>query len=507
MNILKKISIVGIITLITAPSYAQNVADGLRFSQTLTNGTARFVSMGGAFGSLGADFSSISINPAGLGVYKSGEFTFTPSFKRQSFDSDFLGISASDSKNKLYIDNLGIVLNFKPYKSGDDGIQDINFAFGYNRTNDFHSNSIAIGNYDQYSIMDYFASISSPYEDVDLQYTNDNNPFETQGTGAWESIMAWNTWLLYDHDSTGWTSSLHPEDLVSHQNVVSTEGSMGEYEMAIGANISNKFYLGTTLGITNFSYTYNNTYSEDAYINNTPLDNNYRFNYLDYNQYIETKGTGFNLKIGGIYTPTPSIRIGAAVHTPTFYSFSDDFSYSITTNFDTTGYPTTFSSTSPLGKYDYKFETPFKFIGSFAYVYKQLGLLSADIEYVDYSSMRFRDGGDGYSFWDVNQQISQTFKNVLNIRVGGEVKLDDFSIRAGYSYYPSPYKSGYINSGSNIQQFSAGFGYRSGNFFIDMAYQHTLQKAKYLFYDDAYLPTVNTTLNQGKVLLTLGFRY
>ena len=45
---------------------AQNMVDALRYSSTQINGTARSGGMGNAFGSLGGDFTSVSINPAGL---------------------------------------------------------------------------------------------------------------------------------------------------------------------------------------------------------------------------------------------------------------------------------------------------------------------------------------------------------------------------------------------------------------------------------------------------------
>ena len=57
---------------------AQNVDDALRYSQVFYNGTARFMSMGGAFTALGADLSAIRLNPAGTGVFRSSEASLTP---------------------------------------------------------------------------------------------------------------------------------------------------------------------------------------------------------------------------------------------------------------------------------------------------------------------------------------------------------------------------------------------------------------------------------------------
>ena len=507
-----KLIISSLMTLLSITSTtlnAQSLADGLRFSQTINNGTARFVSMGGAFGALGADFSSIGINPAGVGVYKSGEFTITPSFKTQKVNSAFLGVSASDNKNKINLDNLGFVLSFKPYKSEEKGILAYNLSFGYNRTNDFHSNAITLGDFNKYSIMDYFSTITNgKYTPSQLEPSTNYNPFNSLGGGAWESIMAWNTWLLYEYDSgTGiYEPAIYLQDSVKYKNITTTEGGSGEFTTAFAVNISNKLYLGASLGITDFNYTFNSTYSEDAKQSNPSRPNGDRFYYMDYKQYVETKGSGFNLKIGGIYIPIPEVRIGLSLHTPTFYSFDDAFSSSIISNFDTTGIEVNFQSTSPLGRYDYHFETPMKVTGSVAFIIMQKGLISFDVEHLDYSAMRFRRGGDGDTFWDLNSQMGNTFKNVTNLRFGGEFKLGDISLRGGYAYYPSPYKSGFLNDKSNIRQFSGGIGYRSGSLSIDFAYLKTLQDIKYVFYDYD-IPSVTNKVRDSRLLLTFGFRF
>lgn len=502
-------SLVAVLSITTYNLNAQNLADGLRFSQNINNGTAHFVSMGGAFGALGADFSSIGVNPASVGVYKSGEFTITPSFKSQKVNSTFIGVSASDNKNRIYLDNLGFVMSFRPYKSEEKGILAYNLSFGYNRTNDFHSNTITLGDFNKYSIMDYFSAITNEkYTPLQLEPGTNYNPFNSLGGGAWESIMAWNTWLLYEYDSgTGtYEPAIYLQDSVQYKNITTTEGGSGEFTTALGVNISNKLYLGASLGITDFNYTSNSTYSEDAKQSNPSRPNGDRFYYMDYKQYIETKGSGFNLKIGGIYTPIPELRFGLSLHTPTFYSFDDAFSSSIISNFDTTSTEVIFQSNSPLGRYNYHFETPMKVTGSVAFIIMQKGLISIDVEHLDYSSMRFRRGGDGDTFWDLNSQMGNTFKSVTNLRFGGEYKLGDISLRAGYAYYPSPYKSGFLNDKSKIQQIAGGIGYRTGNVSIDFAYLRTLQDVKYVFYD-LDIPSVTNKVRDSKVLLTFGFRF
>ena len=69
---MKRISLV-ILTVLSvyAGVSAQNVDDALRYSQIFYGGTARFMSMGGAFTAIGGDISSLSQNPAGIGVFRS----------------------------------------------------------------------------------------------------------------------------------------------------------------------------------------------------------------------------------------------------------------------------------------------------------------------------------------------------------------------------------------------------------------------------------------------------
>ena len=59
-------------------TFAQGPDDACRFSQTYYQGTAKTLGMGNALGAVGGDMTAVSINPAGLGIYRSNEFTASP---------------------------------------------------------------------------------------------------------------------------------------------------------------------------------------------------------------------------------------------------------------------------------------------------------------------------------------------------------------------------------------------------------------------------------------------
>ncbi|NOU18363.1 MAG: hypothetical protein HOO91_12475 [Bacteroidales bacterium] len=507
-----KISII-ILVLLNFYSIAQSPSDALRFSQAFNGGTARFTSMGGAFGALGGDFGSISYNPAGLGVYRTSEFTLTPSFKSRNINSSFNGSSGEDTRNRTYFDNLGFVLSFKPSGDSQSGLVNLNLAFGYNRTNDYFTNAFATGNNTSNSIMNYFANLP---QDIDGSYLtipsnpNDNyDPYQELGSYYWPAILAWNTFLFDPASGGGYIRSLNDGDGVLQKNLYETSGSTGDYVFSLGLNFSNRLFLGATLCAQNLDYSNSTTYFEDAFSSNDTLNIGDRFNALDYYQNLETKGSGYNLKIGGIYKPIDGLRLGLAFHTPTYYNLQDTYSYSIK-SYMRSG---TYQESSPIGRYDYHLETPFKTIASIAYVFKDLGLLSLDYEYVNYSTMRFSNGGDGLSFSAENNLIKDTYKSVSNIRVGGELRVKEFFLRGGYAFYPSPYKKGGLNDNANRTILSGGVGYRSGNFFVDAAYLYSIQKENYIFYDlrntdgSLAINPVSTKMTEGKLLVTLGFKF
>ena len=56
---------------------AQTAYDAYQISRYDLRGTARFMSMGGAFGALGGDLSVLGQNPGGIGVYRKSDIGIT----------------------------------------------------------------------------------------------------------------------------------------------------------------------------------------------------------------------------------------------------------------------------------------------------------------------------------------------------------------------------------------------------------------------------------------------
>jgi hypothetical protein len=488
-----------IILFVAFGTYAQDLTDALRYSNFKINGTARSAAMGNAFGALGGDFTSLGINPAGAAVYRSGEFTITPSFGKTGIDGTFLGNTVNDSKYNVNLNNIGYVANFKTGENSESGLVSISFGLGMNKLGSFSLNSLAEGANSNHSILTYFTD-----------YVNENGISSGEFDPYYEKL-AWDTdLLLFDENNKEFfndiTDNGHGQ---SQRKSVDQRGYINEYVISAAANFNHKFYVGATIGIQNVTFRQDANLYEWDEKNNIPY-----FNDLNFKTYLKTTGDGYNFKIGGIYKPVDQIRLGIAFHTPTFYRFNDvydsEMKSSITYDDGVTERSTAYPSKE--GVYDYELETPMRTILSGAFVIGKSGLVSVDYEIVDYSSAKLKKGSDGYNYVNENSVISDAYKTTGNLHIGAEYRVNRvFSLRAGYENYPSVYTKEYLNeknlnSSSSYSTIAGGFGFRQGNFFFDGTIKRVMDE-EYLKLYPGSINMAKYSTTQNNVIFTLGYKF
>lgn len=500
----KHFLISGLMLLLPFLAGAQNFEDALRYSSGRIEGTARSGAMGNAFGALGGDFTGAGINPAGLGIYRSSEFALTPSFGMTEITSSYLGNSMVENDYRPGLGNLSYVAVMDSRKNSQSGLVSVNLGIGYNRLKDFNS----------YSIAEAFKSTSSF---LDHMAANANN----KSWSEYYEELAWDTYTLDKTDGGVYFNDLESArasaayDGHKQRKSYDRGGTMDEYTFGLGLNFNHRFYLGASLGITDFYYRENTTLREWDTDGTIPYLNDFEFN-----SSLRTYGTGYNFKLGAIFKPINALRIGASVATPTLFKLNDRFETSMGSSITWDDQSSeTFDSSSPYSEYDYEMTTPFRATLSGALVVGKRGLVSADMEYLDYSMAKLRKGGDGYDFADENSDITDLFQPVTNVRLGGEYRLTNtFSLRGGYEIYPSAFKQEAFgenqpNAGEDLTVLSAGFGYSNGGFFADVAFRHSENTRFNRLYPEPSsnnypLPEMAAFDEvSNKVLFTLGFRF
>jgi hypothetical protein len=496
---MKKIYFAFIVTLaVSVSGFAQGELDALRYSQNFTGGSARFSAMGGAFGALGGDFSALFVNPAGLGVFRSSEFSFTPALRYNTVETNFAGSVNDEFNYHFNLNQLGFITSFDMGNS--EGWSNINIAFGYNRQNNFNGNIIIEGVNNSSSMLDYFANYSDGYFPEELN--------------SFVEFLAYDTWLIDTVTNMGFDDyetilSNYGDDANStygqvQQRTLNSKGTLGEYMFSIGANYGNSLYIGASFGIQKLYY-----YESNEHIEYDPDDHIYDFKSFTYYQDLHTRGKGYSFKMGAIFKPVEMLRLGVAFHLPTFFKLEDEYYSYIDASFDNVDAEgiKDYSSDSPDLFYQYELTTPFKAVGSVAYQFGKRALLSVDYEFVDYSTARLRRGEDGYNFNSENDGIKDVYRKTGNLRIGGEYRLGAISLRGGYAHYGSAYAESEANKDASYSLISAGIGFSQKKFYMDLCYSHMMHEEQYFMYPSAnVVPSVNES-NTNKFLATFGFKF
>ena len=502
-----------VILLSALNSFSQEPSDALRYSWYTQGGTARQQAIGGAMGSLGGEISTSFVNPAGLGFYRTGDFVITPGWNFLSNKSSYFGTSTKDKKNYFNFGTTGFVIDGG---SNSDKKRSSAFSIAINRTANFGGNILYRGQNNQSSYSQKFLEEIRNNNVTDPNVVAQNYPFGTS--------LAFNTYWIdtINGGSAGnyqfQTRAPIASGLLQQNNIVSS-GGITELTFAGASNYNNKFLLGFALGVPILNYKRESTFIEADATDNA----NNNFDFASIGESLTTKGVGLNLKAGVIYKPAESIRLGLAIHSPTYYSLTDKYDASVTTNTESyQGMLTQKASdlVATPGEFKYYLFTPYRIIGSGSYVIhevqdvtKQKGFITADIEYVHYKFSSFSSQADNSDqttdayLKSVNKAIDKVYRGALNFRVGGEMKFTTLMGRLGFGYYGNPYQNINGAKGSRMQ-FSGGAGYRNKGMFLDLTYVYTMTKDVNVPYSLQYspFPIAKIKGSGSSILLTLGFK-
>jgi len=480
-----------VLTLILVPVAirAQYLPDAIRVYDNFYKGTARTAGMANAFGSIGGDLGSVAINPAAIGVYQSGEFSFSMGLLSYNNESRFYGITNEETGYKFDFPSIGLLLNRK--LDASEEWKSINFYFGYTKMNNLNSIFDIRGNTTNTTLMNEFVS-----------YAN-NNP---NSLDTYFEQLAYELYLLdYDTITQRYFSPYTGIPLYQQRNM-ETSGSLGEYSFGLGANYNHQLYLGLTVNVRSGYY-------EDIYhhteidVENKITDNSYTFNYE-----LMTWVSGWNAKLGMIYRPIEPLRLGLSIHTPSVLRIRQEMYTSMTAvedngqrwekiPRDTEG--------NAVGNFldNYTFVTPFRTVAGLSYLFGERGLISVDYERGDYSRIKVTSADDVGAKNATNDAIKTYLKTTHNFRAGGELKLNNWYVRGGFAFYQSPYRSGEVNNKAHTNVYAVGTGYRTKNFVIDFAYTLTQHSNDYYPYSDTNLYPAKLKTETGSYVLTMGFRF
>lgn len=506
--------------MVSLAGYSQVPEDALRLSWNTPSGTARNQGIGGVMGSLGGDISSNFINPAGIGLYKTSEFVVTPGFNFLNNKATFRDTRNSQTGNNVFLGTSGFVFGMPTNPRNNNSAA---FSLAINRSADFNNKV-------NYRGQNNFSSLSEAYaaevSNSGLTLDDALNSYSI----SFPARMGLYTYLVDTLTTAGFGTEVvgtplrysYERDtafLLNQENYIETKGGITELAISFAGSNKDKLFWGLSLGVPIVNYERSSVLTESDASDNAQ-------NYFDYTTLRESytsKGFGLNLKMGLIFRPVESVRLGAAIHTPTIYGLKDTYDATLETALENYNQPTSVNvktlNEGILPEYRYDMTSPWKFMVSGSYVFREVadtrqqrGFLSADLEYVTYSTNRFRSAEqntieDDEYFKSVNSVVKEIYKGALNARIGGELKFNTLMVRAGFSYYGNPYNDDALNG--KRMYVSGGLGYRNKGYFIDLAYVHRMANDVSFPYR---LPDKANTFAEvkgggGNVVATVGLKF
>ncbi|MCS7074247.1 MAG: hypothetical protein NZ108_07255, partial [Bacteroidia bacterium] len=494
-------------------------------------GTARAVGMGGAFSAVGADFTSATLNPAGLGLCRKSDLMFTPAFKVASTETKFLDAGGTGSRTNFGFTNIGFILNSSITEGGrkkDKGLKSWSLAIGYNQLEHYNNRIEATGFNTANSITDFFEGQARGQNAQNL------DPESYAGLG-------FNCYFI--DTISGSTTQYFPAVIGGKMEQTYSRierGRSNSWEVSFAGNINDQIYIGAGLGIVDVKYFNELSITEFDKFNvynsisadTTPVNN------LSFYDKYSTSGTGINGKFGVIIQPADFIRVGLGVQTPTLISLTDRYSTELSLTLDNgfvfgSGGSTITNSSQQEGIFDYRLTTPYRVTAGVMGIIGKKAIVSLDADVIDYRTARLSPANNAlgsYNFRQENDNIQKLFGMGYNIRAGGEVRFDEFYVRAGFGMFTSVINqenqsyqtvSGQKQSISGFKQvITGGLGYRAKGFYIDLAYVYQSSENKFIAYSVPTTPNLYTpTRNMGSspivvpnrilstAMLTFGFKF
>lgn len=487
-------------TALCLAATAQETYENTKLIESDLNGTARYVGMGGAMEALGADISTISTNPAGIGLFRRSQVTGSFGLVSQESAPSY----SQGNQTNMSLDQIGFV-----YARRTGRKSYLNIAFSYRKSRNFDyilQAAGSLGGTSSQNTLSYLKAMDNSSGVTQMNISKDSKGLYNPDYYTSQLDNLYYNAFIFDSDGNhGYNTAT--SYLMNRAN----KGYIGEYDFNISGNLSDRVYLGLTIGLHDVHYKGISDYTEQL----VDADGQ-SIGEVTVSDDRSITGMGVDMKFGAIFRPIEDspLRFGVSVATPTWYDLT-------TENYTTLYNGTSIQAYNPnhveSNVYDFKVYTPWKLGFSAGTTVANMLALGASYEYADYGHLDTRviDGGY-YDYYDeyhstsssdeeMNRHTRETLKGVSTIKVGAEVVVNEnLSVRAGYNYV-SPmfkkeaYKDGSIDSyGSNYSsatdytnwdstnRFTCGLGYRMGNFSVDLAYQYSAQNGTFHPFMDAY---------------------
>ena len=476
---------------------SQNIYDAINYNFSNDLGNSRFTSMGGAFGALGGNLSAISTNPASGAVFELSRAGGSITLENNSMKSNYFNTNNETDRTNIHYQG-GMVYVFKNYGGGNLK----KFAFGINvqSTNSFSSDLLITGRGDQ-SIDNFFLNNSLGLSISDLSVNSNESVTgvyrwlgNNYGYYAQQAFLGYQSYLLnYSDTDNNFYSLAKYDNGVNITNEVFSRGFNNKISINLSGLVKDNFHFGFNVNIYEIDLTKDNIHYEDGF------DEDSSVRYIDFRNYLYTRGGGLSLQLGMIYK-LRNVRIGVSYERPTWFKIEDELEQEIevqTIDKITNEIYTDIVDPSIINVYEYNYKAPSKLTLSLASIIKNMFILSFDFDNQNYSSSKFGTKNDE-TYKNLNLALKQNLTAVYNYRFGSEIRLNNLSIRGGFKHSNSPFNDSEIKLNSK----SFGIGFQFENSSLDIGFSSNNIKYNHQLFDSGLTNSAEINNSQFRTVIS-----
>ena len=272
--------------LLSFAVYAQSVDDAINYNFNNDIGNSRFTSMGGAFGALGGNLSSISINPASGSVFEMSRLGGSFAIESNNIESNFNNNFNERKKSSTQFQG-GIIYVFKNY--GEGKLNKFSFGFNFQSSNSYNNDILISGNNDS-SIDKFFLNNASGLNPSEISVNNNESISSVYrwlgnnyGYYAQQAFLGYQSYLLnYDDDSNSFYSLAKYDNGLSIKNEVFSSGNKSKASLNLSGLFNKNLYFGFNINIYETNINKEIIHSEDNF------DSESIVRFINFNNYLQT---------------------------------------------------------------------------------------------------------------------------------------------------------------------------------------------------------------------------
>ncbi len=444
---MRAISLMAIGVVVCGGVAAQSVDDALRIGQRQPAIGARLMALGGAGVSGVGDYGALYRNPAGLGYLKESLFFLSMRIEdvEDLSNSQTTGFSATRHTGQttpVRVGGLGVVYRV-PTRRGA-----LVLAGGFNQVQTFDRYLQFGGTNVESTLATSFLPFDSEYQFSGSNLVLADIPY----IGYVAGLFAPDSELSRDEpESYPFLEAVIPGTELEQFGEVSESGRLNEISLGGAVEIAQDIMLGVSANLIAGSYAFNSFFLEEDLLNQNPpeaysltLEDGSvveGFHSLEYRQHLDSDVLGAAARVGISGGAARRFRWGANFETPTIISVQESYSTRLETQFDSGDVLAYTSEDGDEGDgiFNYDLRTPARLSVGASYDAGWAKVL-LDVEWVDWTTMRFFANSTDDYFGGLNNSIRRELKSVTNSRVGIEVSLGKWVARGGMSKRQHPFR-------------------------------------------------------------------